>query len=253
MSAGRIATATRMDLREQTRRPLLIVLLVGLPFFFITRAIAITEPLPRAIALPGGGRVLTTMRDLHGASMATITIAFLAGLCGIFIMQSARHTDRRLVLAGFSAMQSILPRMLVLAAGTVLVVVVSVLVTGLSFTPRLWGWFVVGNLLVGLTYASLGALAGALIGGLAATYLILFGAMLDLGVLQDPMFGNGTPHGLATVLPGYGPARVVVDASFAFRFHAWPQLLIALGWAAVLAIVVTTVLGRSVKLAADSR
>ena len=36
----RIATATRLGFREQARRPLLVVLLLVLPFFFITRAIA---------------------------------------------------------------------------------------------------------------------------------------------------------------------------------------------------------------------
>ena len=77
---SRVGVATRLGFREQARRPLLIVLLVGLPFFFITRAIAQTEEIPRAVGLPGGTSVLTTMRDIHGADMAAITIAFLAGL-----------------------------------------------------------------------------------------------------------------------------------------------------------------------------
>jgi hypothetical protein len=51
---GRVLTATRLGFREQARRPLLLVLLVVLPFFFITRAIARTEPTPRRIGLPGG-------------------------------------------------------------------------------------------------------------------------------------------------------------------------------------------------------
>ena len=37
---ARVITATRMGFREQARRPLLLVLLVVLPFFFITRAVA---------------------------------------------------------------------------------------------------------------------------------------------------------------------------------------------------------------------
>jgi hypothetical protein len=77
---SRVAVATRLGFREQARRPLLLVLLVGLPFFFITRAIAQTEQLPRSIGLPGGGEVLTNMRDIHGADMAAITVGFLAGL-----------------------------------------------------------------------------------------------------------------------------------------------------------------------------
>ena len=91
----RVAVATRMGFREEARRPLLLVLLIVLPFFFITRAIARTEEAPRVIGLPGGDQVLTTMRDVHGASMVTITVAFLAALCGAFIMRSARSADRR--------------------------------------------------------------------------------------------------------------------------------------------------------------
>jgi hypothetical protein len=72
---SRVVVATRLGYREQARRPLLLVLLVGLPFFFITRAIAQTEQLPRSIGIPGGGEVLTNMRDIHGADMAAITVA----------------------------------------------------------------------------------------------------------------------------------------------------------------------------------
>ena len=190
---SRVAIATGLGFREQTRRPLLLVLLVALPFFFITRAIAQTEELPRRIGLPGGGEVLTTMRDIHGADMAAITVAFLAGLVGVFVMQSARQADRRLVVAGFQPYQALAPRLFVLAAATTLVVAVSVVVTALSFTPSLWTAFIAGNLLVGLIYAMLGALAGAAVGKLGATYLLLFGAMLDLGIVQNPMFGSGEP------------------------------------------------------------
>jgi hypothetical protein len=60
---------------------------------------------------PGGSDVLTTMKDVHGASMVTITVAFLAALCGAFIMRSAQSADRRLVVAGFRPIQAVLPRL----------------------------------------------------------------------------------------------------------------------------------------------
>lgn len=236
----------RLGFREQARRPLLLVLLVGLPLFFITRAIARTEKLPRTIGLPGGGEVLTNMRDVHGADMAAITVAFLAGLVGVFVMQSARQADRRLVVAGFRPREALAPRLLVLAAATALVVVVSVAVTALSFTPTLWPAFIAGNLLVGLIYAMIGALAGAAFSQLGATYLMLFGSMLDLGVVQNPMFGSGTPPGWGAVLPGYGPGRVIVDAAFSEDFHAWGALALGLAWTLVLVLPVLSVLGRLV-------
>ena len=247
---SRTATATRLGLIEQARRPLLLVLLVGLPFFFITRAIAQTEELPRTIALPGGDLITTTMREIHGADMAAITIAFLAGLCGVFVMQSVREADRRLIVAGFRTWEAVLPRLIVLCALVATVLVVSVAVTALSFSAEQWGWFAVGNLLVGVTFAALGALAGAVLGRLPATYLVLFGAMLDLGIAQNPMFGSGAPDGWAQLLPGYGAGRVIIDASFSSEFHAYGAAAVALAWSAAAVIALALVLRRAVRAAA---
>jgi hypothetical protein len=242
---SRVRIATRLMLREQARRPLLVVLLVVLPLFFITRAIAATDRDPRRIGLPGGGQLLTDMRELHGASMVMITIAFLAGLCGAFIMRSARASDQRLVVAGFRPGEAVRPRLVVLAAATLLATVASLAVTALSFTPASWPWFAAGNLLVGLLYASLGALAGALLGQLGATYSILFAAMLGMGILQNPMFGDGTPGGAAALMPDYGAARVVIDGGFGAGFHAFGPLALAVGWSLFLTGAVLLVLRRS--------
>jgi hypothetical protein len=240
----RITTATRLGFREQARRPLLIALLVVVPFFFITRAIAKTRLLPRRIGLPGGALILTTMRDIHGVTMAAVTVAFLAGLCGAFIVSSARQADRRLVVAGFRPLEAVIPRLAVLGAATVIVVGVSVAVTALSFTPQSWAAFALGTLLVGLTYGCIGVLAGSLFGQLGATYLVLFVAMLGQGILQSPMFGSGTPRGVAVFFPDYGASRVVVGGGFSASFHAWGELALALGWLLVLVAVTTIVLRR---------
>lgn len=246
--SGKLATATGLGFRELARRPLLLVLLVGLPFFFITRAIASTVPQPRVVPLPGGGEVLSNMQDVHGATMAAITIAFLAGLCGLFIMQSARDADRRLIVAGYSPAEAIIPRLLEIAAATAIVLVVSLTVTALSFQPQQWAVFVVANLLVGLTFGSIGALAGAYLGRLGGTYFMLFLPMIDLGIAQTPMFGDGEPDGWAQFLPGYGAGRVLVDAAFSPSFHAWPELLVASGWAIAAVAAVTFALGRALGL-----
>lgn len=246
MTAGRVLVATGLGFREQLRRPLVIVLLVGLPFLFITRAIVRTVESPRELIVPGGDVIATTMRDVHGANMAAITVAFLAALFGLFVIQSARQADRRLVVAGFTPAEAIAPRLTVLAAATVLVVGVSMAVTAINFDARAWGWFTVGNLLVGLIYGGIGALAGAVLGRLSATYVMLFAAMLDIGIAQNPMFGSGEPDAWATLLPGYGPGRIVVDAAFSPGFHAWGALAISLGWIAGLTVLVGIVLRRAI-------
>ena len=58
--------------------------------------------------------------------------------------------------------------------------------------------------------------------------------MLGTGLLQDPMFGSGTPSGIALFLPDYGAMRVVVDGGFSATFTAWEELALALAWLAVL-------------------
>lgn len=240
----RTLTATTMAFRDQLRRPLVLVLLVLLPAYVVFRSIAITEATPRPVTLPGGDVIASTMRDVHGAVMAGNVIAFVAGLVGVFVMQSALQGDRRLVVAGFKPGEAIGARLIVMAAATGLVVAVSAIVTGLSFSVASWLPFIVGLLLIGSMYAAIGALAGAVLDRLAATYLILFLAMTDLGIVQNPMFG--TPHGGAVLLPGYGPGRVMVDGAFSSSFHAGGNLLLSLAWIGLLGGAAFFVLRRAV-------
>jgi hypothetical protein len=230
----RIATATRIGFREQARRPLAIALLVVTPFFFITMSVSRTTLLPRRVGLPGGLHVVTTMRDVHGVTMAAITVSFLAGLCGAFIIGSSRQADRRLIVAGFRPFEAVIPRLAALVAAVLIVVAVSVAVTALSFTPQSWFVFALGTLLIGLIYGSIGILAGSLMGPLGATYFVLFMALLGQGILQSPMFGSGTPKGLALFFPDYGATRVIVGAGFSSGFHASGELALSVAWIVVL-------------------
>ncbi len=199
-----------MAFRDQRRRPLLLILLVILPAYVITRSIAITEPTPQDVGLPGGTVIASNMRDIHGAVMGGTIIGFAAGLVGVFVMQSALQGDRRLVIAGFRPGEAIVARLLVVAAATALVV------------------------------------AGAVLDKLAATYLILFVVMTDVSIVQNPMFGDGAPDGWAVVLPGYGPSRLMVDGAFSSVFHASGELVLSLAWTTALSAAVLVVLKRAV-------
>jgi hypothetical protein len=238
-------TATRMAFRDQRRRPLVAILLVIFPAYIITKSIAETQPTPRQIGLPGGEMVTTTMKALHGPEMAKISVAFAAALVGVFVMQSALQADRRLVLAGLRAGQAVLARLAVLLAATALVVAVAAIVTAVFFTPVSWPAVIAALALAGLIYALIGALAGALLDKLPATYLILFLVMTDLGVVQTPMF-HATPPRLAFLLPGYAPTRVMLDGAFAHGFQATGDLFLAVGWLMVLAVAVYLMLRRAV-------
>lgn len=245
MTAARARTATAMAFRDQGRRPLVLVLLILVPAYIITRSIAETLATPRMIGLPGGVTVTTTMKDLHGAGMGGMTIAFVVALVGVFVMQSALAGDRRLVLAGFRPGETVLPRLAVLLAATALVVAVSALVTAANFTPDSWPAFLAGLLLIGLIYGGLGALAGAVLDKLAATYLILFLVLSDVGVVQSPMF-HTTPGAGAWLLPGYGPSRLMYEGAFSQSFHAGGELALSLAWLIAVAATVGIVLSRAV-------
>ncbi len=243
--SARALTATSMAFRDQLRRPLVLILLVLVPAYVITRSIAETLPTPRRIGLPDDVWVTTTMKQLHGAGMGGFAIAFCAAVVGVFVMQSALQGDRRLVVAGYHPGQTVIARLLVLVAATGLVVTVSAVTTALNFTPSYWPPFLTALLLLGLSYAAIGALAGAVLDKLAATYLMLFLVMVDVGVVQTPMF-HETPPGGAWLLPGYGPSRVMYDGAFSGIFHAWGALVIGMGWLAVLGAAVYLVLKRAV-------
>lgn len=235
MTGLRLLFALR--LREQSRRPLAWLLLVIVPVVFITRAIARTQPIPRTIALPGGELVTTSMRSVHGASMAGITVAFLGGLVGVFVLPGFRGADRRLIVAGLRRRSVVAGRMAVMAVGVGLVLVSSLAVTAVSFTPESWPVFALGGVMTGTVFGLLGAVFGLVFGSIAATYLLLFAAMLDLGIAQNPMFGSGTPPSWAKILPGYTPGRITIDGAFGDAFHAGPHLVRWALWVASLGIV----------------
>jgi hypothetical protein len=235
-----------MAFREQLRRPLLLILLILVPVYVVTRSIAETEPTLRQFTLPGDVEVVTNMKELHGAIMAGMAIAFVAGLCGVFVMQSALAGDRRLVVAGFRPGETVSARLVVLLADTALVVAVSLIATAFYFEPESWLRFTLAALMIGLIYAPLGALFGAVLSRLAATYLMLFLVMTDLGIVQNPMFGSGTPGRWAVLLPGYGPMRLMLDGAYSTRFHVAGELVLSLGWTAALGAAVYLLLRRAV-------
>jgi hypothetical protein len=239
-------TATAMAFRDQWRRPLVLILLVAVPAYVISRSIATTEGTSRRIGLPGGEQTVTTMQDLHGAIMGGTAVAFVAALVGVFVMHSALQGDRRLVIAGYGPGEAISARLIVLTAATAIVIFVSAVVTALYFTPAGWTQFLAGLVAIGLIYAALGTLAGAVLGNLAATYLMLFLVMTDLGIVTNPMFGDGTPDGWATLFPGYAPNRLMVGGAFAQSFPAAGLLALSLAWASLLSAAAVLTLRRAV-------
>lgn len=250
--AAQTRTATGMAFRDQLRRPLVPILIILVPLFLVLNAVAETEPSPRLIELPGGAWAATTMKALHGPEMAKFSVAFVAALVGAFVMRASLQGDRRLVAAGLRRRAAVLARLLVLTTATAAVVAVAAVAMRLDFTPASWPPVLAALLLTGVIYAAIGALAGALLDKLAATYLILFLATTDLGVVQTPMF-HATPARFAWLLPGYAPTRLMLEGAYSHSFDAAGDLLLSLVWAAALAITVYLVLRRRVGVRARTR
>ena len=245
---SRALAAARMGLREQRRRPVFVILLLVLPVWFIARATSVTEPVPHRLGLPGGTELLTNMRDVHAVMMAVIAVGFLAGLCGVFLMLSAREADRRLVVAGFRPGEAIAARGIVLASATLVVVLVSLAVAMSNYDVQRPLAFAGALLVVGLLYGGLGALAGALFDRVAAVYFMFFAVMVDLGIAQNPMFGD--PSGWVTALPGWAPTQLAMDAAFSAEFHAGTELALAAGVVGGLMSVAVWLLRRSFRAGA---
>lgn len=244
MSWGRTATAAAMAFRDQLRRPLVPILLVVVPALIVLWSVAITKPESRRIELSDDVWVSTTMKALHGPEMAKFTVAFVAALVGVFVMRASLQGDRRLVVAGLRAREAVAARLVVLYTAVAVAVVVSAIAIAFNFSPRSWPPVIGALVLTGLIYGGIGALVGVLLDKLAATYLILFLVAADLSVVQTPMF-HAAPSAFATLLPGYGPTRVMLEGAFAPRFNAGVPLVIALAWVIGLSVAAYTVLRRA--------
>lgn len=117
--------------------------------------------------------------------------------------------------------------MIVLAA--VLVTVVSLGVTAVSFTPQVWITFAIAALLVAITYAMIGVIVGPLVGQLGGLYLMFLLPFLDVGLAQNVMF-SAAPPAWAVWMPAHGAVRVLVDAAFTTSFDEITGLLLAVTW-----------------------
>jgi hypothetical protein len=208
------------------------VLLVGLPLFFITLSIAVTPDDPAPVELVENGQTtisILSMTDLHGAIMVAITVAFLAGLAGLFVVIGSTEGDRRLVLAGFKPREVLASRLGVITIAAVLVSAASLVVTAASFQPEAWFTFAVATLVVAITYAMIGVVIGPLVGRLGGLYLMFLLPFLDVGLAQNIMF-DAAPPSWAVWMPAHGAVRVLIDGAFTPGFDEAGGLMLGLAW-----------------------
>jgi hypothetical protein len=245
-SLDRFRTGLRYAWREYRRNVALWVLLVVLPLFFITLSIATTPDDPAPVEVLDGGRrtvTLLSMVDVHGALMVAITVAFLAGLAGLFVVLGSAQADRRLVLAGYRPGEVLGARLGIIVFAALLVSVVSLVVTAFSFRPEVWLTFGAATVAVAITYAMIGVLLGPLVGKLGGLYLMFLLPFLDVGLAQNVMF-SAAPPSWAAWMPAHGAVRVLIDGAFTTTFDEINGLLLASGWIVGLTAVAAVVFHR---------
>jgi len=233
----RVLTITSLLLREYERNVLLLALLLVVPILFITVSIYTTEDIPLTFLVSEGGKrvsITESMIDVHGAIMVAITAAFLASLVGLFTMLGAARSDSRLMVAGASPLIVTSSRLALIVLLSLVVTLVSIAVALVNFRPEALGIFVGANLLIGVIYALIGALAALLVGRVGGAYLMFILPMIDIGIYQDPMMVSGEQAFWMKLLPGFGGTRIVLDAGFTSGFDDWSALAAAIAWLVVL-------------------
>lgn len=240
----------KFGFREYRRNPAMWALLVVLPVFFISLSFRVTPDEPAPVRVVEGGRSIlrvVSMIDMHGAIMVPITVAFLAGLAGIFVVQSSIEADGRLALAGFRTREVLWARIAVVAIAALLTTAVSLGVTAIDFNPAQWPVFAASNVAVAVTYGMVGVIAGSVFGRVGGLYLMFLIPFVDVGIAQNVMF-SAVPPDWGRFLPSRGAVRVLVDGAFTPSFDEVGSLMLALGWIVVLAVAAGVIFNRLASL-----
>ncbi|NNC81381.1 MAG: ABC transporter permease [Acidimicrobiales bacterium] len=218
--------------RQLRRMPVMWILIIGLPVAFISASIAVTPDDPTPVELVEGGQrglSVISMADVHGAIMVPITIGFLASLAGLFVILDSAEADRRLSLTRFRPSEILGVRMTVIGAAALVATAVSIAVTAVSFDAVSWPIFIGANVLVALTYATIGVIVGPVFGRLGGLYLLLVLPFIDIGLAQNAMF-DAAPPAWGAYMPAHGAVRVMMDGAFTPTFDETRALVLALAW-----------------------
>jgi ABC-2 type transport system permease protein len=197
--------------REYARTPVLLALLGFLPAYFILTFAFLVPETTGQLSVPGDGLLVVTMNDVYAVSMTPMVGALVGGIAGLFVMQAARDTDARFVVAGAPPLRVLLARFGLLAVVGLIVAAVSTGVLALTYVPERPAMVFLAVFLAALAYGLVGVLAGLVLNRLAGVYVLLFGSMLDMFILQNPF--SDAPGG-ARLLPGHAPMKLVIDAGF---------------------------------------
>lgn len=242
MRPEKLTTAFSSSVREYLREPALIGLIFVLPALFISVTFRVSPDTKLPVRTLYNGLMMAKfhpMMNVHGVVLTPVTGAFIVGMSGLFIVQTSREQDARLIHAGYKLTELITVRLGFLTIISVLITIDTIAVMWYDFTPEQLSIFILATVLVTLMYGLIGIAVGTVLNRLSGMYLMLFGPMLDLGVFQNPMFFQGRPAWWMKLLPGYYPMRILFDAAYTSTFDTVGSLIYTLLYLAVLFLFAT--------------
>ncbi|WP_276271857.1 hypothetical protein [Haloarcula litorea] len=239
---SRLATGTRLRLRELTRTPTTLAMLLALPPVIVETYGVGMSSFPQ---LPGVEGDLATVGRLTGALFA---VAFLAGIVGLFQVISARHGDERLAVAGFPRASMLAGRLLTMSTVGVAGAAVALGVLSVRVDVAAPGLAVAALVSGALIYGLLGVVVGTLLpreleGSIALVFLADVDNALSAGLLPSvpsvsiPVFGDVSLASLAPLFHSHELfAAAVLDGTLAAGHlrpvAAWLGGLLALAFLA---------------------
>lgn len=200
-----------MGLREFWRTPVLVVLLLVLPAYFVGVFVLLVPEVDIPVTI-GGTTVTVSMSAYAAAFMTAASVAIVSGIAGLFLVLASEAADDRLRLAGYSGVELVVARVGTLGASVVVVGGVAVLVAVQVFEPTHLVGFTAITGLLGVTYGVVGVIVGLLFDELGGVYLMLLVPLVDVLLFQNPL-ADDVP-GWADYLPGHYGTRALFDAAF---------------------------------------
>lgn len=245
---SRLGSLLAADLRAYGRQHFLLALLVVVPLAFVTLAYIVTPDGNVPVPVVEGGRSsirVVDMPTLHGAIMVPVTVAFLSGLLGLFLMLNNKAADARLLAAGVRPWELLAARAVLLSGSVALITALSIAAALPAKTPSHPVGFVLANLLTGLEYGLFGVLLGTFIDRLGGVFVMFFGPMIDIGLIQNPMLPRVDIDWWMRLTPGFQVTEIAVDTAFTADIDAWGDVAGAVAWLAALSGLGVAILMRS--------
>lgn len=211
MRLTRLGALVASETRNLYRNPLTAGLMVLLPAYFIN-VMAHLMPAETVTVAIGGEQVTTGLDQLLMLRVGPITVAIVAGITGLFLIQQSRDVDERAFVTGYTQVEAVLARIILLSGVVVGTSAVAFTVLQFHATPDNLGAYVAGMVLGGTVYGLIGFVAGLVLREIGGVYIMLLGPGLDLMMFQNPLMDY--PDDVIQLLPGHYPMQLVEHAAW---------------------------------------